>query len=95
MENDDLARRVRAHGLVLAYGSQGARLAFRYQLPAELRRQIRNRRRALARMMTEGRIELCPAPDLHRREWFYSGSGYVCPVCRRIDVAQQDMWKAS
>jgi hypothetical protein len=91
---DDLARLVRMYGLILCYGSDGARLAFRYHLPRHLRQALRNRRRALARMMLAGDIRLCPAPDLHRRSWMYQGSGrYCCELCRAIDSAQLGMWK--
>lgn len=93
-ELDDLAQQVRAHGLVLAYSHDGAKLAFRYQLPAHIRLAIRNHRRGLARLMAEGDVRLCPSPSLHRRAWFYAGRGrYVCEQCVRLDSAQMGMWQ--
>lgn len=94
-ELDHLAQHVRMYGLVLAYSQRGyAKLAFRYPaLPSWLRLALRNRRRGLAQLMLQGDVRLCPAPDLHRREWRYAGQGrYQCEVCRRID-AQLGMWE--
>lgn len=94
MSLDALARLVRAYGLTLAYSQGGyAKLAFRYPgLPSPVRQALRNRRRGLARLMLQGDIRLCPAPDLHRPEWSYAGQGrYCCEMCRRIDVAQLGM----
>lgn len=92
---DDLARLVRVYGLTLAYGSDGARLAFRYPaLPAHIKQVIRNHRRGLAARMAAGDIALCPSPGLHRREWYYAGRGrYVCAHCQRLDAAQLGLWK--
>lgn len=93
LDLDDLARMVRAYQLVLCYGSDGARLAFRYRLPLWLRHALRSRRRGLQRLMLQGDIRLCPSPDAHRREWRYAGQGcYCCELCRRID-AQLGMWQ--
>lgn len=94
---DDLARLVRVLGLTLAYGSDGARLAFRYHgLPAYLRREIRNHRRRLARMMAEGDYRLCVSPDLHRASWRYAGQGrYTCEYCVKIDAAQLGLWRVA
>ena len=92
---DHLAQVVRAYGLVLSYSAGGyAKLAFRYRLPAWLRRQLHNHRWGMARYMREGRIELCPAPDLHRREFYYCGRGrWACAACIRLDTHQLGLWK--
>jgi hypothetical protein len=90
---DELAALVRVYGVVLAYGDDGAALAFRSRLPAALRRAIRSHRRGLARMMLAGDIRLCPAPDAHRREYFYCGRGrWACAACVRLDSYQLGLW---
>jgi hypothetical protein len=88
-----LAEQLRAHRAVLCYTRDGAGLAWPHEVDPDLRRAVRNRRRRLALMLLTGDHRLCPAPDLHRSEWFYSGSGYVCPICRRLDVSQLGLWK--
>lgn len=91
-----LASVIRGSGLVLAYGQHGATLAFRYRLPGELRRAIRSHRRGLARLMLQGDSRLCCSPELHRREWYYVGSGrYACLLCQQLDKAQLGLWKVS
>ena len=86
---DALAHQVKRYGLVLAYSPGGyATLAFTYPaLPAGLRQEIRNHRRGLARLMDEGRIEVCPARDLHRRSWFYREGKYYCGLCLQLRKA--------
>lgn len=96
MRLDELAATVRERCLILAYSQDGAQISFQDEkTPAELRRQIRNHRRGLALLMLQGDIRLCPAPGLHRREWYYYGGGrYVCLLCQQLDCAQLGMWKA-
>lgn len=92
---ESLARLVRVYGVTLAYGSDGAKLAFkRRDLPAWIRRELHNHRRAMARLMREGRIELCCSPDLHRREFYYCGRGqWACAACIRLDAYQLGLWQ--
>lgn len=93
---DTLAGQLRRWRVVLCYKGDGAGLAFRYRgLPTYLRREIRNHRRGLARLMAAGDWRLCASPEHHRASWRYAGQGvYTCEICRRID-AQLGMWKAS
>lgn len=93
---DDLAQQVRERGLILSYSRAGyAKVGWnaRYA-PAWLLRAIYNHRYGLARMMREGRIEVCCSPDAHRASWFYAGNNrYRCAYCMQLDQAQIGLWQ--
>lgn len=53
----------------------------------QMKRALRKHRRGLRLLLRESDISTCPARDLHRREWRYSGGGrFVCQVCEEIAV---------
>jgi len=53
-----------------------------------MQRALRRHKRGVRVLLAWSSIATCPAPGLHRPEWYYKGDGtFVCSVCERIKVA--------
>lgn len=54
-------------------------------------RALRKHRRGLRLLMQLSDISTCPARDLHRASWYYSGAGrFTCHDCERITFLEQE-----
>jgi hypothetical protein len=60
-------------------------------VPRFIRQAIAEHKETVRAMIRVGRIEVCPSPVLHRREWHFSGPEWTvdsatCAICQRLDI---------
>lgn len=60
-------------------------------VPRFIRQTIAEHKDTVRAMVRVGRIEVCPSPALHRREWRYEAEEWTvdsatCAICQRLDI---------
>ncbi len=59
------------------------------RVPSLVRQSIKQHRHEIRGMILACRIEVCPSPHWHKREWYFPGPEWivgtaVCGVCQRL-----------
>lgn len=59
------------------------------RVPSLVRQSIKEHRQEIRAMIQACRIEVCPSPHWHRRDWYFPGPEWtvgtaVCGVCQRL-----------
>lgn len=60
-------------------------------IPRMIRRVITENKETVRAMIRLGRIEVCPSPYWHRKEWHYANEEWTtdsatCAVCQRLGI---------
>ena len=83
MTLDELLRQLRQRRLILISEREV------WPSPAytrDVQRAVRRHQSGLKVLIRWSNIGTCPAPGLHRREWYYKGDGtFVCGACQRLE----------
>lgn len=98
MDIEQALATIRSYGVFLHYDPDPKRSIQLWtpgvKVPITLRRAIVKHRAQLQALMDSGDVRVCPARDLHRKDWRYVGNGtYVCETCERLEdsmIAQNE-----
>ena len=64
------------------------------RVPCLVRRAVKEHAREIRAMIQACRVEVCPSPGLHRKEWHFADPEWtadsaICGVCQRLAVISE------
>lgn len=87
MDFSELLTQIRIHRLILRVNRRKRVVLWspNQYVPMATRRAIVAYNQELRKLIDAHRVEVCPNPHWHRKEWYHAGQQeYVCGICERL-----------